>query len=106
MAKSLRKRPAPVPCLQVHILPHRKIYGNMSQATVWSVPPNTVILLNNHQFLVAYRESLSNPRQRLGALPMQKLHEEMALTMAEKSLPGSYFKDLLLVAFDGSTLAL
>ncbi len=37
---------------------------------------------------------------------MQKLHEEMALTMAEKSLPGSYFKDLLLVAFDGSTLAL
>ncbi len=37
---------------------------------------------------------------------MQKLHEEMALPMAEKSLSGSYFKDLLLVAFDGSTLAL
>ena len=62
--------------------------------------------LGNHQFRVACRESLSNARQRLGALPMQKLHEEMALPMAEKSLPGSYFKDLLLVAFDGSTLAL
>lgn len=62
--------------------------------------------LGNHQFRVACRESLSNARQRLGALPMQKLHEEMALPMAEKSLAGSYFKDLLLVAFDGSTLAL
>jgi hypothetical protein len=30
----------------------------------------------------------------------------MAHPLAEKSLPGSYFKDLLLVAFDGSTLAL
>ena len=37
---------------------------------------------------------------------MQKLHEKMALPMAEKSLPGSYFKDMLLVAFDGSTVIL
>ncbi|MBJ7283545.1 MAG: IS4 family transposase [Akkermansiaceae bacterium] len=62
--------------------------------------------LGNHQFRVACKEALSNARQRLGALPMKKLHEEMALPMAEKSLPGSYFKDMLLVAFDGSTLAL
>jgi hypothetical protein len=62
--------------------------------------------LGNHHFRVACRESLSNARQRLGALPMQRLHEEMATPMAEKSLPGSYFKDLLLVAIDGSTLAL
>lgn len=62
--------------------------------------------LGNHQFRVACRESLSNARQRLGALPMQRLHDEMALPMSEKSLPGSYFRDLLLVAFDGSTLAL
>jgi hypothetical protein len=62
--------------------------------------------LGNHRFRVACRESLSDARQRLGALPMQRLHEEMAPPMAEKSLPGSYFKDLLLVAFDGSTLAL
>ena len=62
--------------------------------------------LGNHQFRVASKEALSNARQRLGALPMQKLHEQMALPMAEKLLPGSYFKDMLLVAFDGSTLAL
>lgn len=62
--------------------------------------------LGNHHFRVACRESLSDARQRLGALPMQMLHEQLALPMAEKSLPGSYFKDLLLVAFDGSTLAL
>lgn len=62
--------------------------------------------LGNHQFRVAGRESLSNARQRLGALPLQKLHEAMALPLAEKSLAGSYFKELLLVAFDGSTLAL
>jgi len=62
--------------------------------------------LGNHQFRVASKEALSNARQRLGALPMQKLHEQMALPMAEKLLPGIYFKDMLLVAFDGSTLAL
>jgi len=62
--------------------------------------------LGNHLFRVACRESLSDARQRLGALPMQRLHEEMAAPLAEESLPGSYFKDLLLVAFDGSTLAL
>jgi hypothetical protein len=62
--------------------------------------------LGNHDFRVACSESLSDARQRLGALPMQRLHEEMATPMAEKSLPGGYFKDLLLVAVDGSTLAL
>ena len=44
--------------------------------------------LGNHQFRVASKEALSNARQRLGALPMQKLHEQMALPMAEKFLPG------------------
>ena len=62
--------------------------------------------LGNHCFRIACSESLSDARQRLGELPMQRLHEEMALPMSEKSLPGSYFKDMLLVAFDGSTLAL
>jgi len=62
--------------------------------------------LGNHHFRVASRQSLSDARQRLGALPMQRLHERMALPMAEKSLSGSYFKGLLLVAIDGSTLAL
>ncbi len=62
--------------------------------------------LGNHRFRVACRASLSDARKRLGALPMQKLHEQIALPMEEKTLPGSYFKDLLLVAFDGSTLVL
>lgn len=62
--------------------------------------------LGNHPFRVACRASLSDARQRLGALPMQRLHEQMARPMAEKSLPGSHFKGLLLVAIDGSTVAL
>jgi hypothetical protein len=62
--------------------------------------------LGNHSFRVACRESLSDARQRLGELPMRRLHEETALPMANKFLKGSYFKKLLLVAFDGSTLAL
>lgn len=62
--------------------------------------------LGNHGFRVACRESLSDARQRLGALPMERLHDRLGQPMAQKSLPGSYFKDLLLVAIDGSTLAL
>ena len=62
--------------------------------------------LGNKPFRVATKQSVSSARQRLGALPMEKLHEKIALPMEEKSLPGSHFKDLLLVAMDGSTLAL
>ena len=62
--------------------------------------------LGNHRFRVAGAEALSRARQRLGALPMQRLHETLAHPMRERSLPGCYFKDLLLVAVDGSTLAL
>lgn len=62
--------------------------------------------LGNHNFRVACRASLSDARQRLGALPMQMLHKEMAIPLADKSIRGSYFKDLLLVALDGSTLSL
>lgn len=62
--------------------------------------------LGNHEFRVASRQSLSDARQRLGSLPLKRLHEEAAKPMAEKSLPGSHFKDLLLVAVDGSTFAL
>lgn len=62
--------------------------------------------LGNHDFRIASRQSLSDARQRLGASPLHKLHEEMATPMADRSLPGSHFKDLLLVAIDGSTFAL
>lgn len=61
---------------------------------------------NHHRFRVAGAEALSRARQRLGTLPLQRLHETQAHPMRDRSLPGSYFKDLLLVAIDGSTLAL
>jgi hypothetical protein len=62
--------------------------------------------LGSQSFRVATKQSLSAARHRLGDLPMQKLHECLARPLAEKSLPGSHFKDWLLVAMDGSTLAL
>ena len=62
--------------------------------------------LDNHCFRVVGSEALSRARQRLGPLPLQRLHETLAHPMRERSLPGSYFKDLLLVAVDGSNLAL
>ena len=62
--------------------------------------------LGSKPLRVATKQSLSTARQRLGAKPMQEIHSKLALPMREKSLPGSYFKDLLLVAIDGSTLAL
>lgn len=62
--------------------------------------------MGNGVFKVACREALSNARQRLGVEPLIRIHEEMARPLANKSIPGSYFKGLLLVAVDGSTLAL
>ena len=56
---------------------------------------------NHHRFRVAGSEALSRARQRLDTQPMQRLHETLALLMRERSLPGSYFKDLLLVASAG-----
>jgi hypothetical protein len=62
--------------------------------------------LGNRPFRIACRESLSDARQRLGVLPLKKLHERAARPMTDKALLGSYFNDLLLVSIDGSTLAL
>lgn len=62
--------------------------------------------LGNRRFRVAGAEALSKARQRLGERPLRLLHETLALPMRDRSLAGSYFKDLLLVAVDGSTLAL
>ena len=57
-------------------------------------------------FRVATRASLSDARIRLGAQPLQQLHEELATPLEDQSLPGSYFKNWLIVAIDESTLAL
>ena len=62
--------------------------------------------LGNTHLRLASAQALSSARQRLGERPMEKLHEALARPMRELSLAGSYFKDLLLVAIDGSTLAL
>lgn len=101
--KRVRDLPAP---LMVYYVIALNLFPGVAYQSVLRWLLSGLQWLGNHEFRVACKESLSNARQRLGALPMQKLHEEMALPMAEKSLPGSYFKDLLLVAFDGSTLAL
>ena len=101
--KRVRDLPAP---LMVYYVIALNLFPGVAYQSVLRWLLSGLQWLGNHEFRVACKESLSNARQRLGALPMQKLHKEMALPMAEKSLPGSYFKDLLLVAFDGSTLAL
>jgi hypothetical protein len=62
--------------------------------------------LGSNRFRVAGAEALSSARQRLGESPMKMLHEKLALPMKEGSLVGSYFKEWLVVAVDGSTLAL
>jgi hypothetical protein len=62
--------------------------------------------LGNRPFRIACRESLSDARQRLGARPLRRMLEQLARPLAEKSLPGSYYRDWLLAAIDGSTLAL
>ncbi len=101
--KRVRDLPAP---LMVYYVIALSLFPGVAYQSVQRWLLSGLQWLGNHEFRVACREALSNARQRLGALPMQKLHETMALPMAEKSLPGSYFKNLLLVAFDGSTLAL
>lgn len=58
------------------------------------------------RFRVATRASLSDARIRLGALPKERLHGEMAVPLESRFLRGSYFKEMLLVAIDGTTLAL
>ena len=101
--KRVRDLPAP---LMVYYVIALNLFPGVAYQSVLRWFLSGLQWLGNHEFRVACKKSLSNARQRLGALPMQKLHEEIALPMAEKSLPCSYFKDLLLVAFDGSTLAL
>lgn len=58
------------------------------------------------KFRVSSKAALSAARQRLGAEPVRRVHEQMARPLADPNLAGSYWKGLLLVAIDGSTLAL
>jgi Insertion element 4 transposase N-terminal/Transposase DDE domain len=100
-----RMRDLPAPLIVYYVIALSLFPGVAYQSVLrWLI--GGMQWLGNPCFRIACRESLSDARQRLGELPMRKLHEEMARPMAEKSLPGSYFKHLLLVAIDGSTLAL
>ncbi len=57
-------------------------------------------------FRLSGKGALSAARQRLGAKPMRLLHQRLARPLADPNLAGSYWKDLLVVALDGTTLAL
>lgn len=50
--------------------------------------------------------SLSRARQRLGEEPMRRIFTQLARPLADAQLAGSYWKQLHVVALDGSTLAL
>ena len=58
------------------------------------------------RFRVSGKGALSAARQRLGAEPMRRIHEQMAPPLADPSIAGCYWKGMHLVALDGSTLAL
>ncbi len=55
---------------------------------------------------LAGKSSLSRARQRLGEEPMRLLFERLTPPLKDPALKGSHWKDLCLVAMDGSTLAL
>jgi Insertion element 4 transposase N-terminal/Transposase DDE domain len=62
--------------------------------------------LGNGGLRVCGKGALSAARQRLGAAPMRRLHQQMALPLADPALKGCYWKGMHTVALDGSTLAL
>ena len=52
------------------------------------------------------KSALGKARQRLGAVAMREIHEVLARPLNDMKLVGGHWKGLLLVAIDGSTLAL
>ena len=101
--KRLRDLPA---ALMVYYVIALNLFPGVSYQSVLRWLLGGLQWLGNLSFRVATRASLSDARIRLGAEPLQRLHEKLAVPLEDKSLPGSYFKDWLLVAIDGSTLAL
>ena len=53
---------------------------------------------------VAGKTAISQARNRLGADPLKALWEESAVLLAHKEEPGGFYRNLRLVAIDGSTL--
>ena len=61
--------------------------------------------LGDGRFRINSKGALSRARTRLGAEPLRLMHERLAPPVNDESLPGCRWKDLHLVAIDGSTLA-
>lgn len=62
--------------------------------------------LGNGSLRISGKGALSAARKRLGADPMRRLHQQMAMPLADRALSGCYWKGMHTVALDGSTLAL
>jgi hypothetical protein len=62
--------------------------------------------LGSGRFRLSGKGALSAARQRLGAEPMRCIHRQLARPLADPNLAGCYWKQLHVVAIDGSTLAL
>jgi Insertion element 4 transposase N-terminal/Transposase DDE domain len=57
-------------------------------------------------FRISGKGALSAARQRLGAEPMREVHRQLAVPLANPALKGCFWKQLHVVALDGSTMAL
>lgn len=102
---SQRVRDLPAPLMVYYVIGLSLFPGVAYQSVLrWLI--GGLQWLGNTRLRLAGAEALSSARQRLGELPMRKLHDALALPMREPSLAGSYFKGFLLTAIDGSTLAL
>jgi hypothetical protein len=62
--------------------------------------------LDAGRFRVSGKSSLSRARVRLGEEPMRRIFEQMARPLDDRELPGSHWRELHLVAVDGTTFAL
>ncbi len=98
-----RSLPAPVMVFFVIAL---SLFPDVSYQSVLRWLLNGLQWLGNLDLSVSVKSSLAEARQRLGAEPLRRLHEQCAMPLADGKLRGSYWKGLHLVALDGSTLAL
>lgn len=56
--------------------------------------------------LIATRAAICKARQRIGSDPLRRLYEQVVGPVAKRSTLGAWFRGLLLVALDGSSLQL
>lgn len=100
-----RERDLP-PAVMVFFVIALSLFPDVGYQSVLRWLLNGLQWFGNGGLTVCVKSSLANARQRLGSAPMRRIHELLARPLANPQLPGSYWKNLLLVAIDGSTLAL